>query len=83
MNSYPNLKSNEVALLFCEVATGHVLDTHYELRISDIQEVYLVFENLNAAFDFAKKTVKERPDIECNIYGEKQDFLKRISIYNL
>ncbi len=81
MLNYPSLKSNEVALLFCEVATGHVLDTEYVLRTGDIQKVFLIFENLNSAIAFAKKTIEERPNIECNIYGDKQELLKRMSIY--
>lgn len=81
MNCYPSLKPNEVALMFCEVATGHVLDIHFELRISDKQEVYVVFESLDAAIGFAKKTIEERPTIECNIYGAQQAFLKCMSVY--
>lgn len=75
METFPELSSNQVALLRAEFATGHVLDELFVLAIDDTQKTYTVMETLSDAIVLSKKIVLERNDVECVVYGKNKEVL--------
>ena len=51
---FPNIKSEQVALLRSDYNTGHVLDDNYTLHINSNQEIYTIFDSLEDARVFIK-----------------------------
>ena len=75
---FPQLKTNEVALVMAEINTGHVLDEHLRLATTNDQKVYTVFSSLKDAVNYAKEFIAQNSGVECNIYGSENNFLLRI-----
>ena len=66
---FPNIKSEQVALLRSDYNTGHVLDENYTLHINSSQEMYTIFDSLQAAKVFIKNEEKKWKFIEFTIYN--------------
>ena len=45
MEKFPNLNSNQVAMVFADPNTGHVLDVKFNLAINKDQSCYLIFNS--------------------------------------
>ena len=75
MESFPDLKDYEVALIRAEKHTGHVLDEKLSLALLDKQEVYTVFESLNKAQNYAKEILSSNQEIEIVIYSSTHKVL--------
>ena len=67
---FPKLKEGQVALIHALLQTGHVLKIDKQLYLG-VGEIHLVFETLEEAKDYARKTVKENAEIECCIMSKK------------
>lgn len=78
MKHFPQLNKNQVALLFSEAATGHVLDTNLNLVINGEQEVYLVFDSFEESMKKAVEILNMKRGLECVIYDSAQIVLKYI-----
>jgi len=76
MKQFPKLIENQVAILWSEYSTGHVLDINFNLVLRDDQEVYLICESFTEAFRKATSLLNERNNIECTIYDQNQNVLK-------
>lgn len=73
---FPDLQNGQVTLLRAEINTGVVLDEDFKSAISSSQKVFSVFDTSNDAIDFANSIIKNRKDIECNIYERDEKFLR-------
>ena len=78
MIKFPDLKSNQIALLRAEIATGHVVDDKYNLVVNEDQTVYSIFESEKEALDVAKRIVNGNENIECVIYGPNEKMLYQL-----
>jgi hypothetical protein len=83
MEKFPLLKNGQVALLRADINTGIVLDKNYVYATTPDQEVYVVFDNIDLAIEFAKLIIMERNDIECGIYGNDPVALLTLNRYNI
>lgn len=83
MEKFPLLNSEQVALLRADINTGTVLDKNYVYATTTDQEVYVVFDNINLAIEFAKSIIMERNDVECGIYGNDPVALLILDRYNI
>jgi hypothetical protein len=83
MEKFPLLKNGQVALLRADINTGIVLDKNYIYATTPDQEVYVVFDNIDLAIEFAKLIITERNDIECGIYGNDSVPLLNLDRYNI
>jgi hypothetical protein len=78
MKDFPVLKTNEVAILFCEHNTGHVLDINLKLQTNEVQEIYLISKDLETAIETSKKILRENNHIECNLYNYEHELIKTL-----
>jgi hypothetical protein len=83
MEEFPLLKNEQVALLRADINTGTVLDKNYIYATTPDQEVYVVFDNIGLAIEFAKSVIMERNDVECGIYGNDPVALLILDRYNI
>ena len=67
MEEFPLLKNKQVALLRADINTGTVLDKNYIYATTPDQEVFVVFDNMDLAIEFAKSIIMERNDVECGV----------------
>ena len=72
---FPKLKDAQVALLWSEINTGHVLDAKFNLFLGSEQEPYVIFETVDEALKIAEEVLKKKENIECVIYGKNQEVL--------
>ena len=79
MQPFPELKDNQVALLRAELKTGHVVDENFNLAISDTQEVYTIFDDVETAVAFVKKTSEINKEFEFVIYGKDKSVINYIA----
>ena len=75
MESFPELKKNQVALIRADKKNGHVLDEKLVLAVDKNQIVYTVFESLNEAKIFAEIFLATNQDIELVIYSSNEEVL--------
>ncbi len=75
MESFPELKKNQVALIRADKKNGHVLDEQLVLAVDKYQKVYTVFESLNEAKNFAEIFLTTNQDIELVIYSSNEEVL--------
>lgn len=61
---FPELELNQVALHFASYATGHVLKPNKELYLGE-GEIYMVFDSIEEAKDYAREAIRNDPGIEC------------------
>jgi len=76
---FPKLHGSQVVLVRAEIKTGHVLDENFRISISQNQNVYTIFENIDLAISAAKLIVNKRRDVECNLYDKDDKFLQVIT----
>ena len=67
---FPKLGELEVAIMFVENKTGHVLQSNKELYIGE-GNVYQVCPTYEEAKNIARETVRTNPEIECWIMSEE------------
>lgn len=77
---FPDLESEQVALYFAKVKTGHVLNLNMELYLGE-GFIYHVFDSIGRANKFAKNKINEDPEIECWIMTEKNKTVKYINSF--
>ena len=77
---FPNLDSNQFAVIMADSHTGVILNVNHEVYKSDSNDsMYTVFENIDSAKDFIKDIAMINDRIEFIIYDYKQktvDFIK-------
>lgn len=78
MHTFPSLKANQVALLRSDVKSGIVLDENLEMAVSDLQVVYTVFDDFDAAITASNELIKDGR-IECVIYGKDKAVVRYLS----
>ncbi|HKG08734.1 MAG TPA: hypothetical protein VKB19_19850 [Pedobacter sp.] len=83
MEEFPLLKNEQVSLLRADINTGTVLDKNYIYATTPDQEVYVVFDNIGLAIEFAKSVIMERNNVECGIYGNDPVALLILDRYNV
>ena len=76
---FPHLKKNQLALVFAELATGHVLIINFDVNMSD-GEVYHVFDTMKEAHKFARKKIVAFPTIECCILNSENMAIKYLNL---
>ena len=60
MERFPRINKDQVALMYVEYNTGHVLDNELKLAVNDKQKVYNVFESKETAIISSKEFVKKK-----------------------
>ena len=77
MEKFPNLNSNQVAMVFADPNTGHVLDVKFNLAINKDQSCYLIFNSKIEAIEYASQIVLNN-NVECVVYDSQQNVLSII-----
>lgn len=70
MQAFPKLKNDQIALLRAERTTGHVVDINLSLVISEQQEVYSIFENVDLARSYITSFLKTDDRFEYVLYNK-------------
>lgn len=70
ISQLPESKNSQVELIRAGINLGQVLD-EFNLAINSNQKTYSIVGNISSAIDFAKATISETKDIECNVYGRE------------
>lgn len=73
MTKEPILSSNQYAVLMADGATGHVLATNGEVCLNSEGEVYVIFNDLEAARLFIKNKQSENDTWEFVIYNSDNE----------
>ena len=60
-------KNSQVELIRADINIGQVAD-EFNLAINSNQKTYSLVGNVSSAIDFAKATINETKDLECNLY---------------
>ena len=82
MKNFPQLTSQQVALVRADFKTGEILDAAFSPAVNEIQEVYTIFNSQAEAVEYAKSLINDRPDIECVIQGPNEELLKYLTPEN-
>jgi hypothetical protein len=72
----PPLYDNQYAVLMADGHTGHVLTTKGDIYFSDDKEVYIIFDNLEAARLFIKERQYKNNTLEFNVYNSDYEFVE-------
>jgi len=72
---FPILQANQVAVLFTDKATGHILNMEFEVYIG-LSDVYHIFESKNEALKFASSKIQENPEFEYSLMKEEGSALE-------
>lgn len=83
MNNFPNIKPNQVALLYADRNTGIILNRNFKYNINSNELEFTIFNSKIEADIFCKKIVELNPSIECNIYNDTKEHICRIDITTL
>jgi len=83
MEKFPYLRNNQVALLKAERGTGHIIDENFQLAVSNLQKVFIVFDNVDIALQAAKGFIISNNEIEIILYGKNKVVLYFITIENV
>ena len=83
MKPFPVLTAGQVAILFADAATGHIVDINFELLIHAGQEPYLICPSLDDAKNKIESLFRETPKWECVIYDSAQKMIKYVSPFSL
>jgi len=76
---FPNLHSNQVALIFASLESGHILTLDFE-TYRGVGEIYHIFKNIEEACGFAKIKIDENQDFECCIFSAKDKAVKYLNL---
>lgn len=82
MEPFRDLKGNQVALIRCQFATGHVLDESLSPAMSANQKMYTIFSSVGEALTYAKDIIKDRNDVECVIYDKDKKVVQYLNCEN-
>jgi hypothetical protein len=75
MKKFPNLNDKQVAVVFADANTGHVLDDEFNLAINENQNVYSVFETLEDALISINQAFNININIEAIVYNQQRNVL--------
>ncbi|HLL99939.1 MAG TPA: hypothetical protein VK400_02710 [Pyrinomonadaceae bacterium] len=75
-----NVEPGQYYIILAEINTGIVLAVDGKRNITG-NTPYIVFDNVEDAERYSYQKVSETPEIECNIYNDKSEFVK-IIIHN-
>jgi hypothetical protein len=75
MKKFPNLIDKQVAVVFADANTGHVLDDKFNLVIDENQNAYSIFETLDDALISINQAFKLKVNTEAIIYNQQEDVL--------
>ncbi len=78
MTNFPTLQENQVALARAQKATGIILDEQFNVHISELNEVYTIFEGMQQAIAYVDSVKGTRNDVEFIIYDRNQSVLSFI-----
>ncbi len=83
MKKFPEIAEPQVALVWAEFKTGHILDNNFVVVTQENQEPYNVFNDVKAAVEYAKLNIIERGNLECVINGVDEELLHYITPENV
>lgn len=83
MESFPNLKEGQFAIIRADFNTGTVLDEEFNYAIKDSQKVYNIVDGLSNAISRAKTMIIERGSVECIIYDHSHNLASYITPNNI
>ena len=82
MQKFPKIEEGQVALVRADPMTGHVLDDSFSLYLNDSnQNIYTVFEILQAAKEYANEFLNRTNEFEFAIYDYQNNCIECWSPY--
>ena len=73
MTAFPNITEPQVAIMHSDAKTGDVLCSKYLPFTDSDQQLYMVFESLDAALKYIQKEVRPLRNVEAIVYNHKKD----------
>ena len=78
MQNFPSLIKGQVAVLQAAVATGHVYDIHGQLVIGPDQQMYSVFDSLEAAQVDLMLRLSKSDLFEYTMFDHSGEFIAKV-----
>lgn len=75
---FPSVRNTQVVLLRNDLYTGIVKDINMDNAITEDQEIWTVYDDLETAVNVAKKIVGEFDFMECMIFDKNKKLLQEI-----
>jgi hypothetical protein len=78
VQDFPHVKGDQVVMLRNDLYTGIVVDVNLDLATKKQQEIWTVYDLIDAAVIDASLIVKEYDHIECSIFDKDRNLLRLI-----
>jgi hypothetical protein len=78
IQDFPIINDNRVVMLRNDLYTGHIVDVNMDLAINEEQEVWTIYDLIDAAIGDALLIVEKYDHIECSIFDKDRNLLRFI-----
>ena len=75
MQNFPSVEAGQVVLMWSDFNTGHILDISFILATKSSQKVFVIFNDIESALEYAKKNLMQKEEVESTIFDSKGNML--------
>ena len=75
MQNFPSVEAGQVDLMWSDFNTGHILDISFILATKSSQKVFIIFNDIESALEYAKKNLMQKEEVESTIFDSKGNVL--------
>ena len=78
ISEFPRVSESQVVLQRRDLYIGHIVDANIEQAVNPDQEVWTVYDGLDAAVAAANRIVTKYDHIECSLFDKDHNMLQLI-----